>query len=238
MILSSSREYARAQQARRGERRLDPMFDGFVRGFADRFGFAPLWLETDHVQRRDGGLPTPRLDVVLERGAQARRFHTSSGMYDERKQRVVADLFAGALAGVDLRPVFGLPRSAPETYPTVGDLFVCFSEFERLALQDVHATVTEEEYARFTSSVALELGERFWLVKRAGGVPIVFVRTAEQAEQLAASPAREQWADRWFSLASGHDEFGYLRRENVVVGVDSKETFDTTFSGNWYWYFK
>jgi hypothetical protein len=235
VILSSDRWYRRAKEARQGRRRLDPRFDGFVRGFADRFGFPPLWLETDHVERRDGGLPRPRLDVVLERRDQARPFRTAAGGYRVARQRAVVRLFAEALDGVDLRGVFGLPDGVPPAYPRAEDLFVCFSEFERIALDEVHSAVTEAELDRFTAG--LGLGERFWCAQRAYGPPVVFVYTAEQAAELESSPQRANWADAWFSLASGHDEFGYLRRDDVSVHVDSKENFDKNYQSNWYWYF-
>lgn len=227
------RTYRSAQQARRGELRLDPLFDGFVQRFTDRFGFAPLWLETDHVEGRHRVL-RPRLGVVLEREAQAGRFFRPSGGHDTLTTRVVAELFLDAMAGADLRPLFGLPHDAPPV--SRDDLHVSVSGFESAAVADAHGSLTETELERFTSSVSSDLGERFWQAFRLSSAPVVLVHTAAQAAQLASSPLRQSWADLWFELASGHDEFGFLRREDVVVRVDSKENFDTNYDSNWSYY--
>ena len=46
------------------------------------------------------------------------------------------------------------------------------------------------------------------------------------------------WADTYFEIAKYHDEFGYLTRPEIAILVDSKETFEANYSGNWYYYFK
>lgn len=46
------------------------------------------------------------------------------------------------------------------------------------------------------------------------------------------------WADTYFEIAKRHDEFGYLIRAEIAILVDSKENFETNYSGNWYYYFK
>jgi hypothetical protein len=93
----------------------------------------------------------PRLDVVLEWTREYRRFLASGNGYDAAKQRVVATLFAEALAGADLWAVFGVTGRGSRL--AAAEIFVCFSDFERVARQEAHAAVTADELARFTSSL-------------------------------------------------------------------------------------
>jgi hypothetical protein len=210
--------------------RLHPRFDGFVGRFRDRFGCAPVWLETDHVEPA-----TPRLDVVLERTRQYRGFLASEFRYDPRKQREVARLFAEELAGDDLRSIFGMPRGAAR--PPAEAIFVCFSDFERVAKAEAHEAVTSDELARFTSALGLA-DDVFWCIQRFSGPPVVFVHTDEQAAGLKLSPDRDRWGDTYFALVRAHDEFGYLERSEIAINVDSKQNFDENYSSNWYYYYK
>lgn len=235
MILPSDRGYRGAKRARQGNARLDPRFDGFVAGFRKRFGFGPLWLETDHLRHSSGSPARPRLNVVLERTPQYRSFHTADHNYDPAKQGEIAALFAAALSGVDLRQLFRLKDWPPRTSPGA-DIFVCFSDFEQVAKHEAHQSVTEREIGQFTAT--LGLGDNFWCVQRLFGPPVVFVHTDEQAAALAASPVRDRWADDYFALVQAHDEFGYLLRTEIAIEVDSKENFDLNYEGNWYYYFK
>jgi hypothetical protein len=231
VILPTDRGYGRAKRARLGKARLDPRFDGFVGRFRERFGYAPVWLETDVVEPA-----TPRLNVVLERTRQYRSFHATDYAYDAGKQREVARLFAEELAGEDLRSVFGMPRGTGEHVPAE-EIFVCFSDFEQVARADAHGSVTAEELERFTASLGLA-DDVLWCVQRFMGPPVVFVHTDEQAAGLRHAPERDRWADTYLTLVRAHDAFGYLERSDIAIHVDSKQNFDENYSSNWYYYYK
>lgn len=69
--------YRRARQVRQGRLRIPGCLDGFVAEFASRFGVAPLWLETDHLDHARQPVPKPRLEVVIERTDDYRKFLTA-----------------------------------------------------------------------------------------------------------------------------------------------------------------
>lgn len=137
----------------------------------------------------------------------------------------------GAMASM-----FGLPRSLPADYDFAQHMFVAFADFEPVAIQDVHRSVTKKDLADFEAS--LRLGDEFWCTQRAFGPPIVFVRTEAQATALKQSAAPDRWADTYFAIARRYDEFDYLCREEFFIAVDSKENFDANYSSNWYYNFK
>jgi hypothetical protein len=110
---------------------------------------------------------------------------------------------------------------------------VYFADFEYVAKQEVHDLATAgAELDRFTAS--LGIGDQFWCTQRHSGPPIVFVRTDEQARAIKASELPVTWADTYFEIAKGHDEFGYLTRAEIMIGVDSKENFDANYSSSWF----
>lgn len=73
---------------------------------------------------------------------------------------------------------------------------------------------------------------------RAFGEPTFFLYTDEQVKHYENSDMRKEWANRYFDLLAPYDEFGYFTREKFNIFLDSKENFDTNYSGNWYYYYK
>ncbi|MFT4298885.1 MAG: hypothetical protein QM597_04520 [Aeromicrobium sp.] len=62
--------------------------------------------------------------------------------------------------------------------------------------------------------------------------------TDEQASLLWDGESPSRWADLYYPLVHGDDEFGYISREEILFHYDSKETFDRDYSSNRYYYFK
>lgn len=173
---------------------------------------------------------------MLERTDQYCSFLRSPFNFDKAKQKATAVLFTESLPGIDLRAMFGLPPSPHRAEVTADEIFVCFDDFERVAKREVHDLATSTELEDFTAS--LGIADQFWCIQRFAGPPIVFVQTDEQARALDASALPSKWADTYFEIAKRHDEFGYLSRTEIAIQVDSRENFETNYSGSWFYYFK
>lgn len=231
--MPSDHAYRRAKAARQGKSSISPVFASFVREFERNFHIAPLWLETDTIPvPRESSVVRPRLDVVLERSDQYRQFLTAPFNYDSRRQARTVRMFLKATSPEARERAF----QPPPGRRTEGDLFVCFSDFEAVAVREVHDLVSKAELDAFAQT--LNLGESYWCIERFMGPPTVFVQTSGQAAALERSPLRDQWDDAYFELAKSNDEFGYLDRRTTFVGLDSKENFDKNYASNWYYYWK
>jgi hypothetical protein len=211
------------------------IFEDFIGAFKETYNFAPLWLTTDHIRWGEGH--RRRLLVLLDREADALEFRVRGeqhGNFDSEQQRV-ARLFVENVPAAEFQRLFGLDE--PQTKkPLASQLFVAFSDFERDARFEVHTLVTKEEIHRFEKG--LGLGKLLWCTYRDWGAPIVFAQTEAQASELREQGRHINWGDAYFSIAKGHDKFGYLRREDCHVGIDSKERFDSVFQSNWFYYWK
>ncbi|MCL2614431.1 MAG: hypothetical protein FWD95_14560 [Nocardioidaceae bacterium] len=230
--------YQRAKALKQGRATLDPAFGRFVERFERRYGVAPLAIEPTATERA-GGLGWPHLDITLERSAQLQAFRTGPDPDDglgRTKQREIAGMLVDAMAGTSLRRLFGMPRNTPLSYPWRDEIYVVLSDFERTAKWEVHDLVTEDERERWVESLAL--GEAFWCTQRFLGPPRVFVHTDAQAAELTEAERQDAWGDGWFALAKAHDELGYLEREDVVIALDSRQSFEENHQGSWYDYFR
>lgn len=233
MFLPSDPTYRRAKSAKLGETSIDTAYADFVLQFERRFHLSPLWLETNTIP--GPGVPDevrPRLDVILERTREYQTFLKAPFNFDSRQQARVARMFLDQTTEATRADAFRPPRHKRLR----GDLFVCFSDFEKVAKHEVHDSVTAAELEAFAAN--LGFGEQFWCTRRFSGPPTVFVYTEEQARTLRSSDRQTAWADRYFEIAKLHNEFGYLERSEIVILVDSKENFDTNYDSNWYYYFK
>ena len=86
-----------------------------------------------------------------------------------------------------------------------GELLVCFSGFEDVAVREVHDLVSKAELDVFVQ--ALDLGESYWRIERfMGSPPTVFLQTSEQVAALEGSPVRDQWDDAYLELAINDDD--------------------------------
>lgn len=239
LIEPDGRDFATLKRLKRGSARLDRIYAEFSMAFADQFGFEPLAVGVDSLASPGDGGIRPRLSVVLERTAQRVFFHRPQQLlsnYDRRKQRLVAELFAANVREVDLRRLFGLPRTTPEDFPWVDQLLVTFEDFESAAIEEIHGLVAAADLDAWVAT--LGLGDQFWCARRLAGPPIVFVQTEAQAAILRADGRLEEWSASYFAVARQHDEFGYLTPDDARIAVDSKENLDTTYAGSWFNYFR
>jgi hypothetical protein len=229
-------DYLHVKQIKRGQSHLDPVYDGFVERFRQRYGISPLAVILDTFDRPRGQGMTPRLGVVLERTDQYRSFLRSPFNFDREKQSATAILFAESLPSANLRARFGLRPRLLHGGVRADEIFVYFDDFERVARWEVHNLAAGTGLEEFTAS--LDIGDQFWCIQRFAGPPIMSVQTDDQARALKGSALPSNWADTYFEIAKRHDEFGYLNRAEIVIQVDSRENFEANYSGNWYYYFK
>ena len=235
-VQPSDPDYVEAKRIRQGLASRNPLHDRFFERFHRRFGVQPLTISFDAVADSRRERLTPRLAVVLERSDEYRSFVSGSRGYDRGKQEETAILLVESVRGSDLRAAFGLQPESPSAELRPDEIFVCFEDFERVARWEVHELVTPVERALFERGLGIE--DQFWCTQRFAGPPIVFVHTDDQARAIEASTLPAQWADTYFELARPHDEFGFLGPRDIAIRVDSRQTFETKYSGNWHYYFK
>jgi hypothetical protein len=160
------------------------------------------------------------------------RFCGGSFNFDVKKQAALAKDFAAIL---DTRVRTRLFK-AGWRQKVVGDLFVCFSDFEAAALQDLHTAVPEGEIDRLARSAGF--GESYWQISRLWGPPVIFLQTDADVERFKTGPTLPALNSAYCDLVEQYDEFGLLDREATVVALDSKENFDANYASNWFYYWR
>jgi hypothetical protein len=225
--------YQAALAAKRGQTQLPVGLAPFADGVERRYGVRPLWIATDTIARPGSRNEVrPRLDIVFERTTQFGRFLDGSFNFDVKKQAALAKDFAES---VDTRTRTGMFKAGGRQ-EVVGDLFVCFSDFESAALQDVHTAVPESEIDRIARNAGF--GESYWQMSRLWGLPVIFLQTDADVERFTTGPIVAALSSAYCDLAEQYDEFGLLDRETTVVALDSKENFDANYASSWFYYWR
>lgn len=127
VIVPWDRAYRRAKMVRQAQRPLSGRFDGFLADFEESFGVRPLWLETDHLDHTGEEVPNPRLEVVIERTKDYRKFLTAPYNFNVARQRKVAEVFARHPSAREMASMFKLPRNMPAGYDFAQRMFVAFA---------------------------------------------------------------------------------------------------------------
>ncbi|MBX9246239.1 hypothetical protein ICW40_15685 [Actinotalea ferrariae] len=228
--------YQSALEARRGSIRLDPVFDGLVQDLRAAYGVAPLWIQAA-VGWEGARKGRPILEVVVERTGELWTMrkgpqHPLLGHTPE-PMKVVARMVLERFSPEALRRIFPLPDGATPDWPR--DLMVTLHSFESWTL-DHAITLTPDDSTEFERS--LGLGDALWMTSRIARTVVVFVHTDEQARALRAAGIPEAWARAYVELARKHDEFGYLHPGWIRMEVDSKETFDRDWKGDYLAYMR
>lgn len=216
--------YQGCLEARRGRVRFDPVFDGLVQDFRAAYGAAPLWIHAS-VGWEGGRKGRPILEVVVERIADLPRWTTRG---EPEPMKVVAGMALERFSPEELRRIFPLPHGVACDWSR--DLIVTLSSFQSWTL-DHAINLAPEDTAAFERS--LGLGDALWMTARIATTVVVFLRTEEQARTLRAAGIPPAWAQTYRELARKYDEFGYLHPGWIGMQVDSKETFDRVWKGDW-----
>jgi hypothetical protein len=164
----------------------------------------------------------PRLSVILETEEDSLKFRDGPlGTFNEIDQRRVQERFESIIG-----------KKQPPPFRIAG-LLVIFVAFEPDARVEANGRVTEEEVDRLKAKLA---NEDLWKIHRLFDIVTFFFYTDAQVKQYEASGLKHMYADEYSRLVQAHDEFGYFKKRGVQVSFDSKENFDTTYQGNWFFY--
>ena len=166
----------------------------------------------------------PRLNVVLEWTEDERKFRQGPFLsFDATRQREIGDRLAASTDEA-------LGRKSD-----MGRLVVIFSAFEPIARAEANQRVTEADIEQLTKTLA---DRDLWKIRKGFGTVTFFLYTDAQVKARETSGARARFARAYAQIVAPYDEFGYVAKRGITVGLDSKENFDSVYRGSWFYYDK
>jgi hypothetical protein len=220
MITPTDEDYKDTKQVKIHGTQLPPMFKELAEWISARYGVHILNIILDTIEPNN----RPRLNVVLEWAGDERKFREPQfPNFDATKQREIRNRFA-SIAGDTLNR---------ET--NIGRLLVIFSSFEPVARMEANWRVTDDDIEQLKMTFSCP---DLWKVRRGFENVTFFFYTDAQAKANEISGATDRFAQAYAGLTAPYDEFGYLAKRPIAVRLDSKENFDSTYQGNWFYYDK
>ncbi len=164
----------------------------------------------------------PRLQVVLEYEEDCQKFKRGQlGNYKESEQNDIRKKFTEIVQRSNLIEF------------TLEKLFVVFSAFEPIAIEEIHSSLSETTLGELRKKLK---DFQLWKIRPSFGSVTFFFETESQIKSLNKKEAKQQLSKKYMKLVKPFDEFGYLNEDKLIVHIDSKEHFDTAYKGSWFNY--
>lgn len=220
MIVPSDPDYAETKLVKHGERVLTPLFKELADWIAAAYpGTVVLNIYYDKVAST-AKLLLPRLNVIFERQDEKKLFCADHGNFDPLKQAAIAAKFKELI------------RVRREQSFDTNRLLVIFSAFEPVARLEAIGRVQPDQLAQLQNKMN---NPAIWQIRGDFGGISVFFYTDAQLKDLQDS-LRAECSDAYAEIIKVHDEFGYFQRNPAHVTFESKENFEKTYQGNWFYY--
>ena len=217
MIVSSDKEYIDTKRYKRGELQLQEPFSNIACWIENKYAVKVLNVIYDKINPDQ----RPRLQVCIESRKDCEIFSESDGInFDECKQTEILNQF------------LKLIEKEKSTIDT-DKLFVVFSAFAPIAIEEANGKVKEEEIAQLLTKL---VNAELWKIRPSFGGVTFFFFTKKQAEKSKKSDLLKVYSNEYLKLIKQYDEFNYIRNEQFIASFDSKENFDRNFNGSWFAY--
>jgi len=233
MIVPSDRDYQETKDILLGNKPIHPDFGPITDFISRQFGVAPINI----VYNKEVDNKRPSLIVCVEYEAQATLFHDPSNppFLDKVKERLIVD-FVKKLWDQSIHSKVKAIWSGNGTHRyTAKDIVIFFSAFESVAKMEANQRIPIADISRLKETIH---HPELWEISRMGSYVTFFLQTDQQVKEFENSKEKKYWADLYFDLLAPYNEFGYFKRENFDILLDSKENFDQNYQSNWYYYYK
>jgi hypothetical protein len=234
--MPSDKEYKATKQIMLGNSIMNPDFNELANFINQTFGVKTINIIYDIIDNEK----RPRLNICFEFEWEKQSFNENNGQYnfDAEKQKLITDKFRQILKeqkNVKEKGLFDFfTKPKNEKYKT-NDVWIYYSAFEPIARIEANENVPQAKVVQLKEKLN---NKDIWEISRCFSGTTFFVYTDQQIKEYENSPSQRIWADRYFDLLEPYNEFGYFKRDNFSVYVDSKENFDTNYQSNWYYYYK
>lgn len=234
--MPSDKEYKAAKQIILGNKKMNPDFRKLADFIDQTFGVKTINIIYDTF----GKEKKPRLNICLEFDYEKQIFNENNGHinFDSVKQKLIADKFKKTLEEQEIikeKKLFDFFRKLePEKYKTE-NVWVFYSAFEPLAKMEANQNVPQQKVIELKKELN---NNDIWEISKAFSETTFFLYTDEQVKFYKNIESRKIWADKYFDLLENYNEFGYFKRDEFNIHIDSKENFDKNYESNWFYYYK
>ncbi len=175
----------------------------------------------------------PRIQICFEFEEEKNKFLSQGITYfDKENQEAIGNKF------VEIITQQGLAASGelnPNGIYLTDNVFVIYGAFEPVAKIETGYKIKNEQTEQLLQSLN---NEDIWTISIGFAHPTFFLYTDSKVKEYDTPEIKAMWADKYYDFIRPFDEFGYIKRNNIQILMDSKENFDKNYDSNWYYYYK
>jgi hypothetical protein len=232
MVTSYDKEYKITKLVKQGKATMPDQFRPLAEWIDQTYHVKTLHIILDVIEPHQ----RPRLNIIFEFSEEEIQFSILNNRfnYDEEKQQAIADRYR-EINSQKLQSKMSLFQQVVDKYfKPKKNLLVVFSSFKPLAREEANEKISQAEL----ENLMAEIGNKdLWTISNQFAGATFFLYTDEQVKHYASIGIEPIYTDKYFKLLKEYDEFGYFRREEFHISLDSKENFDKKFGSNWYYYY-
>jgi hypothetical protein len=235
MIDSTDPDYLDTKLVKQGVKKLDPIFQELAEWINQKFDTKVLNIYYDKIKVDKN---RPRLSIIFEYFPESRRFCDQRGNFDSVKQAMVTEKLIQILSAdknFNGNLFTRLFKKATAQNFNTKRLLVIFTAFEPVAREEVNKKIPKTEIDNLEQEL---LNKNVWKIYREFSMTILFFYTDNQIQQYTTDGTTELLKKKYLDLLKKYDEFDYFKPETSFMTFDSKENFDKTYQGNWFYYYK
>jgi len=223
MIMPYDQDYQETKQIMLGNTTMKPEFKKLAEWIDKTYGVKTINIFFDTI---DEGT-RPRLEICFEFEQEKAPFYNKNKLNHQRDaQQAIQDKLEEVLKEQDLLKT---------GYYFTDNLWVIYGSFAPVAKWEANERVSQEDLLQLKKEIN---NSDLWEISNRFSGVVFFLHTDAQVKKYASSEARKIWTDKYFDLLNQYNEFGYFKREEFVIELDSKENFDKNYASNWYYYYK
>ena len=221
MIMYYDPDYQETKRIMLGEESMKAEFRSLADWVDETFGIKTINIVYDTIEEGT----RPRLELCFEFEKEKDDFLNREYLnYDGLKQKDIALKFQQTIEAQGLT----------EQYPTE-NIWIIFGGFEPIARMEANSIIPQEDIEALKTALD---NKDLWEISRAFSGVTFFLYTDQQIKEYENSAVRKLWTDKYFDILEPYNQFGYFKREDFNIYLDSKENFDKNYAGNWYYYYK
>lgn len=211
MIAPHHPEYLEAKAIKKGIKKISQDWLPLAQWIYEKYGTAPLNIAYNSDKE------SQKLLIIVEDEKDAARFYTTNHT-------------------TDLNISKSILKKYRELYPnssTQLSSIVC-ATFKPAAIAEANDSIEVVKLETLKSHFA----EQVWEISRFMGYTTIFFYTQKQLQESMSNGLQSQLVNAYFALLKPFDEFDYIHKDSLKVYFDSKENFDKTYEGKWYFYYR
>lgn len=235
MISYSDKKYKQTKLIMLGKKTMNEDFKPLADFIHSKFGVQPINIVYDLTEKGT----SPRLGIYFEYSHELLNFYVNNkiGYLNTYKQNLISRQFQYLTTLKENNAnslLYYLKKIRRNKYLT-NNIFVYYSAFEPIAKVEANERVPLKKIKKLKSDLNCK---DIWDISTNFSRTTFFLYTEDQVKYYENSETKKIWADKYFNILEPYNEFGYFKRDNFNIYLDSKENFDNNYSSNWYYYYK